>query len=137
MKKFNSVIKKIAFFIACSTLLSVKTVASTLTALPDPDPIQADTIIGQVQEFSKLFNKTFVVGKNEVVILSNKYGKIDVKTGATNQVVVNVRVRVNASSQEEAQKMLPSAYKAIDKAAKRGVIKENTAARKKSRLMRF
>ncbi len=29
---------------------------------------------------------------------------------------------------------LSSAYKAIDKAAKRGVIKKNTAARKKSRL---
>jgi hypothetical protein len=40
-----------------------------------------------------------------VVILSNKYGKIDVKTGTTNQVVVNVKVRVNAASQEEAQKM--------------------------------
>lgn len=30
--------------------------------------------------------------------------------------------------------VLPTAYKAIDKAAKRGVIKKNTAARKKSRL---
>ena len=29
---------------------------------------------------------------------------------------------------------LKEAYKAIDKAAKRGVIKKNTAARKKSRL---
>ncbi len=34
----------------------------------------------------------------------------------------------------EAEKLLPAAYKAIDKAAKRGVIKANTAARKKSRL---
>ena len=33
-----------------------------------------------------------------------------------------------------AEKLLPSAYKAIDKAMKRGVIKSNTAARKKSRL---
>ncbi|MBI4065936.1 30S ribosomal protein S20 [Candidatus Kaiserbacteria bacterium] len=35
-----------------------------------------------------------------------------------------------------AEKLLPSAYKAIDKAMKRGVIKKNTAARKKSRLAR-
>lgn len=35
---------------------------------------------------------------------------------------------------EEAGKMLPQAYKAIDKAAKNGLIKKNTAARKKSRL---
>lgn len=33
-----------------------------------------------------------------------------------------------------AAKLLPSAYKAIDKAMKNGVIKKNTAARKKSRL---
>lgn len=34
----------------------------------------------------------------------------------------------------EAESLLPRAYKAIDKATKRGVIKKNTAARKKSRL---
>lgn len=34
----------------------------------------------------------------------------------------------------EAEKMLPEAYQAIDKAAKRGVIKSNTASRQKSRL---
>ena len=33
-----------------------------------------------------------------------------------------------------AEKLLSSAYKAIDKACKGGVIKKNTAARKKSRL---
>lgn len=33
-----------------------------------------------------------------------------------------------------AEKLLPAAYSAIDKAKKRGVIKANTAARKKSRL---
>ncbi|MDP3955813.1 MAG: 30S ribosomal protein S20 [bacterium] len=35
----------------------------------------------------------------------------------------------------EAEQLLPKAYKAIDKAAKRGVIKKNTASRKKSRLV--
>jgi small subunit ribosomal protein S20 len=35
---------------------------------------------------------------------------------------------------EEAIKALSLAYKAIDKASKRGIIKKNTAARKKSRL---
>lgn len=35
---------------------------------------------------------------------------------------------------KSAEALLPAAYKAIDKAAKRGVIKGNTAARKKSRL---
>lgn len=35
---------------------------------------------------------------------------------------------------KEAEKSLAAAYKAIDKAAKTGVIKKNTASRKKSRL---
>lgn len=34
----------------------------------------------------------------------------------------------------EAEKSLPAAFKAIDKAAKTGVIKKNAASRKKSRL---
>ncbi len=33
-----------------------------------------------------------------------------------------------------AGKLLPDAYQAIDKAMKRGIIKKNTAARKKARL---
>jgi len=41
---------------------------------------------------------------------------------------------VSAKNASEATKLLPSAYQAIDKAMKRGVIKKNTAARKKSRL---
>jgi len=35
---------------------------------------------------------------------------------------------------EDAEKKLPTVYKAIDKAAQRGVIKRNNASRKKSRL---
>jgi small subunit ribosomal protein S20 len=35
---------------------------------------------------------------------------------------------------DDAIKALSEAYKAIDKAAKRGIIKKNTASRKKSRL---
>ncbi|MFA5228159.1 MAG: 30S ribosomal protein S20 [Candidatus Paceibacterota bacterium] len=37
---------------------------------------------------------------------------------------------------EAVEKMMPQIYKAIDKAAKRGIIKKNTAARKKSRIMK-
>lgn len=39
-----------------------------------------------------------------------------------------------AAPEAEQDKALTRAYKAIDKAAKAGVIKQNTAARKKSRL---
>lgn len=37
----------------------------------------------------------------------------------------------------EAKKLLPKAYQAIDKAQKRGVLKSNTASRKKSKLSRI
>jgi small subunit ribosomal protein S20 len=51
-----------------------------------------------------------------------------------NDSVKKLRKLAVAGNKEEATKMLASAYKAIDKAAKRGVIKKNTAARKKSRI---
>lgn len=43
---------------------------------------------------------------------------------------------VLANKGAEAGKLLPKLQKAIDKAAKRGIIKKNTASRKKSRLMK-
>ena len=51
-----------------------------------------------------------------------------------NKVVKTVKKLVVAKSKDEAKKELSLAYKAIDKAAKKGVIKKNTASRKKSRL---
>jgi len=38
---------------------------------------------------------------------------------------------------KEAKELLPKVYQALDKAAKVGVIKKNTASRKKSRITRF
>jgi small subunit ribosomal protein S20 len=48
--------------------------------------------------------------------------------------VKEVKKLAVAKKPEEARKELSKAYQAIDKAAKRGVIKKNAAARKKSRL---
>jgi small subunit ribosomal protein S20 len=50
-------------------------------------------------------------------------------------VLKKVKKHIVAGEIKEANALMPQAYKAIDKAAKRGVIKGNTAARKKSRLM--
>lgn len=41
-----------------------------------------------------------------------------------------------APDAQAAAELLPTAYKAIDKAAKRGILKKNTASRKKSVLAR-
>ncbi len=47
---------------------------------------------------------------------------------------VKVVKKAIATDTKEAEKSLAAAYKAIDKAAKGGVIKKNAASRKKSRL---
>ena len=52
-----------------------------------------------------------------------------------NEVVKKLRKLIDSGSIKEAQDMIPEAYKAIDKASKRGIIKSNTASRKKSRLV--
>ncbi len=48
--------------------------------------------------------------------------------------VKNIKTLVKDKKTDEASAGLNVAYKAIDKAQKRGIIKKNTAARKKSRL---
>jgi len=56
------------------------------------------------------------------------------RKGAMKDVTKKIDKAVAAGDTKTAEELLPTAYKAIDKAAKRGVIKDNTAARKKSRL---
>ena len=48
--------------------------------------------------------------------------------------VKDVKVLVEKKDKKAAEKDLSLAYKALDKAAKTGLIKKNTASRKKSRL---
>ena len=50
------------------------------------------------------------------------------------EAVTGFRSLIEKGSSEEAKVGIPTLYAAIDKAAKRGVIKGNTAARMKSRL---
>ncbi|KKT27388.1 MAG: 30S ribosomal protein S20 [Parcubacteria group bacterium GW2011_GWA2_43_9b] len=52
------------------------------------------------------------------------------------KLILSGKADLSSGKKDEAKKMLSIAYQAIDKAAKRGVIKKNAAARKKSRLMK-
>ena len=52
------------------------------------------------------------------------------------QVVKDFKKSIKQGKNEEAKNLIPSLYRAIDKTAKRKIIKKNTAARKKSRLMK-
>jgi len=51
-------------------------------------------------------------------------------------VIKRYKKLIDAKKPDEAKKLVPELQKAIDKATKRGVIKANNAARKKSRLMK-
>lgn len=52
-------------------------------------------------------------------------------------VIKEYKKLVLAKKTDEAQKLIPKLQKAIDKAKKRGIIKKNTASRKKSRLVKL
>ena len=56
---------------------------------------------------------------------------------AFKDIVKNIRKLALENKKKEAEKLLPGAYQAIDKTAKIGIIKKNTAARKKSRLTKL
>lgn len=56
------------------------------------------------------------------------------RTRAMKDAVKEIGTLISAKNREEAIKLLPAVYQALDKAAKRGVIKPNAASRKKSRI---
>jgi small subunit ribosomal protein S20 len=57
-----------------------------------------------------------------------------VKKDAYKKLVVKYKKTLVAKKKDEAAKLLPSIYKALDKAAKTNVIKKNKASRLKGRL---
>lgn len=59
------------------------------------------------------------------------------RSRAMKDVVKDLRRLALANELAEAQKLLPQAFQAIDKAAKRGVISKNTASRRKALITRL
>ena len=57
------------------------------------------------------------------------------RKNALQDATKELRKLVAAGKKDEAKALLPKVQQAIDKAAKRGIIKPNTAARKKSRIV--
>lgn len=60
----------------------------------------------------------------------------DQRKRAMKEIIKKIE-KLGKTSKLEAGKLLSSAFQAIDKAAKRGVIKKNNAARKKSHLSKL
>lgn len=79
---------------------------------------------------------------------TSKSGKKSVKQAETRRVFNVRRLRtmketmkevatlVSKKDKKAAEETLPKAFKAIDKATKRGIIKKNNASRKKAKLAR-
>jgi len=53
------------------------------------------------------------------------------------KLVKQVRSLVAENKKEDAKKLLPAVYRILDKTAKVGIIKKNTASRNKSRLTKL
>ncbi len=60
-----------------------------------------------------------------------------IRLNAMREIIKKIKKLITENKKDEALKLLPLAYKAIDKACKTGVIKKNNAARKKSRLTKL
>lgn len=57
------------------------------------------------------------------------------RKSAYQNALKQIRRLIAAKKLADAEKLVPQAYKALDKAAKTGVLKPNAAARRKSQLM--
>ena len=75
--------------------------------------------------------------KKAIRVSKRKKVMNDRRTKTMKEAIKNLEKAVKAGNKDEAVKMLPKAFAAVDKAAKRGVIKKNTAGRKKARLARI
>jgi len=53
------------------------------------------------------------------------------------ELIKEMRALIAAKKFDEAKKLLPQVYKALDKTGKVGTIKKNTASRKKSRITKL
>ncbi|MFM2267269.1 MAG: hypothetical protein RL757_710 [Bacteroidota bacterium] len=59
----------------------------------------------ETKEFYKNFNKKFQNVQNKTVYVSNKHGKVEVKTGATNEVLVNVHITARCQNEQRANEI--------------------------------
>ncbi len=74
--------------------------------------------------------------KKAIRVSARKRAINDRRKRSMKEVIKKIE-KLSKKDKQEAAKSLSAAFKAIDKAAKRGVIKKNNAARKKSRLSRL
>lgn len=96
--------KKVAILAVLMCAISMVALANNRIKGPG-DGIGQDTINGVLQDFTRNYDKTFAVTKNTTVVLSNKYGAIDVHTSNGSQVIIKVKVTVLSATQAQADKI--------------------------------
>jgi small subunit ribosomal protein S20 len=74
--------------------------------------------------------------KKNIRVSARKKGYNDQRKRAMKEVIKKIE-KLAKTDKKAAEKLLSGAFQAVDKAAKRGVIKKNNAANKKSRLSRL
>jgi len=67
--------------------------------------LENETSITSKSEYTKVIKKEFPIEREGTVELSNKYGKIDVKTWEKNRVKIEVNIIVKTHSESEAQEV--------------------------------
>jgi small subunit ribosomal protein S20 len=72
--------------------------------------------------------------KNAIRVHARKRVVNDRRKRSMKDAEKDLRKLIAVGKRKEAEKLLAVTYKAIDKAAKGGIIKKNTASRKKSRI---
>lgn len=96
-------------------------------------------IINDYDKISKLRKLTMPITKSAQKALRQSIRRRARNLKRTNayKLAVKELKKLSAAGKEEAAKFLPQVYKALDKAAKTGVIKPNKAARLKSSAARL
>jgi hypothetical protein len=61
---------------------------------------------GELQEKIKTYSKSYSVGGNDKLSISNKYGRVNVNTWNKNEVKVDVQIKADATDNETAQKLI-------------------------------
>jgi len=80
-----------------------------------------------------------IIKSAKKAIRQNKRRKVKylVYKNKIKNLIKETRSLITAKKTEEAKKLLPAVYETLDKSAKVGVIKKNTASRKKSRMAKL
>jgi hypothetical protein len=68
--------------------------------------LSAATLSAAGEEVSKDYHKEFTPGPNSTLSITNKFGDVVTETWAENKIVIDVKVTVEQSSAEKAQKLL-------------------------------